>query len=174
MIMDRTEKVRKLQELKKEIKRKELQIIEKQNELKILEEEYTQEETSELPILLFLIDETLPMPDEPRDFMYEYVYYCPDTDKKLYIDQHSEEVFLPNTIDLRDSFSTFNVPRKSFPATALDYSSEINLAISILKSQIDDIFRHDTIDSWAGLGASLKVAALEKQFSRDLKATKQN
>ena len=23
------------------------------------------------------------MPDEPRDFMYEYVYYCPDTDKKL-------------------------------------------------------------------------------------------
>ena len=82
MIMDRTEKVRKLQELKKEIKRKELQIIEKQSELKILEEEYMQEETSELPILLFLIDETLPMPDEPRDFMYEYVYYCPDTDKK--------------------------------------------------------------------------------------------
>ena len=62
MIMDRTEKVRKLQELKKEIKRKELQIIEKQSELKILEEEYMQEETSELPILLFLIDETLPMP----------------------------------------------------------------------------------------------------------------
>ena len=83
MIMDRTEKVRKLQELKKEIKRKELQIIKKQSELKILEEEYMQEETSELPILLFLIDETLPMPDEPRDFMYEYVYYCPDTDKKL-------------------------------------------------------------------------------------------
>ena len=172
--MARNEKIMKIQKLEREMKQKRLEIIAKGDELKELEEKYNQAKASELPILLFQIDESLPMPDDRSDYRYEYVYYCPDTDKKLYIDQHSEEVFLPNTIDLRDSFSTFNVPRKSFPATALDYSSEINLAISILKSQIDDIFRHDTIDSWADLGASLKVAALEKQFSRDLKATKQN
>ena len=51
--MDRNEKIIKIQELEKEIKQKRLQIIEKGNELKILEEQYNQEKTSEIPILLF-------------------------------------------------------------------------------------------------------------------------
>lgn len=80
--MDRNEKIIKIQELEKEIKHKILQIIEKGNELKILEEQYNQEKTSEIPILLFQIDESLAMPDDRSDYRYEYVYYCPDTDEK--------------------------------------------------------------------------------------------
>ena len=169
MIMDRTEKVRKLQELKKEIKRKELQIIKKQSELKILEEEYMQEETSELPILLFLIDETLPMPDEPRDFMYEYVYYCPDTDEKKYIVRHSNEEFLSNTIDLRDNFSSLLVPKKSYSTSALDYSTEIDMAVSLLKSQIDNLFDSKEISDWEELGTLLKTCSFKKEKSKVLK-----
>ena len=65
--MDRNEKIIKIQELEKEIKQKRLQIIEKGNELKILEEQYNQEKTSEIPILLFQIDESLAMPDDTSD-----------------------------------------------------------------------------------------------------------
>ena len=79
--MDRNEKIIKIQELEKEIKQKRLQIIEKGNELKILEEQYNQEKTSEIPILLFQIDDSLVMPDDGSGYRYEYVYYCPDTDK---------------------------------------------------------------------------------------------
>ena len=138
--MDRNEKIIKIQELEKEIKQKRLQIIEKGNELKILEEQYNQEKTSEIPILLFQIDESLAMPDDRSDYRYEYVYYCPDTDEKKYIVRHSNEAFLSNTIDLRDCFLEFGIPRKSYSASALDYSSEIDMAISLLKSQINNLF----------------------------------
>ena len=77
-------KIIKIQELEKEIKQKRLQIIEKGNELKILEEQYNQEKTSKIPILLFQIDEHLPMPEDTSDYRYEYVYYYPDIDKKIY------------------------------------------------------------------------------------------
>ena len=66
--MDRNEKIIKIQELEKEIKQKKSQIIEKGNELKILEEQYNQEKTSEIPILLFQIDESLAMPDDRSDY----------------------------------------------------------------------------------------------------------
>lgn len=64
---------------------------------------------------------------------------------KKYIVRHSNEAFLPNTIDLRDYFLEFGISRKSY--SALDYSSEIDMAISLLKSQIDNLFDSNDIDS---------------------------
>ena len=161
--MDRNEKIIKIQELEKE----RLQIIEKGNELKILEEQYNQEKTSEIPILLFQIDESLAMPDDRSDYRYEYVYYWHDTDEKKYIVRHSNEAFLPNTIDLRDYFLEFGISRKSY--SALDYSSEIDMAISLLKSQINNLFDSNDIDSWEELGILLKSQILEKGQSKILK-----
>ena len=167
--MDRNEKIIKIQELEKEIKQKRLQIIEKENELKILEEQYNQEKTSEMPILLFQIDESLAMPDDRSDYRYEYVYYYPDTDEKKYIVRHSNEAFLSNTIDLRDCFLEFGIPRKSYSVSALDYSSEIDMAISLLKSQINNLFDSNDINSWEELGILLKSQILEKGQSKILK-----
>ena len=92
--MARNEKIMKIQKLEREMKQKRLEIIAKGDELKELEEKYNQAKASELPILLFQIDESLPMPDDRSDYRYEYVYYCPDTDEKKYIVRHSNEEFL--------------------------------------------------------------------------------
>ena len=123
--MARNEKIMKIQKLEREMKQKRLEIIAKGDELKELEEKYNQAKTSELPILLFQIDESLPMPDDRSDYRYEYVYYCPDTDEKKYIVRHSNEAFLSNTIDLRDCFLEFGIPRKSYSASALDRKSVV-------------------------------------------------
>ena len=96
------------------------------------------------------------MPGDRTNWRYEYVYYCPDIDEKKYIVRHSNETFLSNTLDLRDNFLGFCISRKSYSSLALDYSSEIDMAISLLKSQIDNLFTANNIDSWEDLGDSFK------------------
>jgi len=165
----RNEKIMKIQKLEREMKQKRLEIIAKGDELKELEEKYNQAKTSELPILLFQIDESLPMPDDRSDYRYEYVYYCPDTDEKKYIVRHSNEEFLSNTIDLRDNFSSLPVPKKSYSTSALDYSTEIDMAVSLLKSQIDNLFDSKEISDWEELGTLLKTCSFKKEKSKVLK-----
>ncbi len=167
--MARNEKIMKIQKLEREMKQKRLEIIAKGDELKELEEKYNQAKTSELPILLFQIDESLPMPDDRSDYRYEYVYYCPDTDEKKYIVRHSNEEFLSNTIDLRDNFSSLPVPKKSYSTSALDYSTEIDMAVSLLKSQIDNLFDSKEISDWEELGTLLKTCSFKKEKSKVLK-----
>ena len=167
--MARNEKIMKIQKLEREMKQKRLEIIAKGDELKELEEKYNQAKASELPILLFQIDESLPMPDDSSDYRYEYVYYCPDTDEKKYIVRHSNEEFLSNTIDLRDNFSSLLVPKKSYSTSALDYSTEIDMAVSLLKSQIDNLFDSKEISDWEELGTLLKTCSFKKEKSKVLK-----
>ena len=167
--MARNVKIMKIQKLEREMKQKRLEIIAKGDELKELEEKYNQAKTSELPILLFQIDESLPMPDDRSDYRYEYVYYCPDTDEKKYIVRHSNEEFLSNTIDLRDNFSSLLVPKKSYSTSALDYSTEIDMAVSLLKSQIDNLFDSKEISDWEELGTLLKTCSFKKEKSKVLK-----
>ena len=63
-------------------------------------------------LLLFAIDQTLPMPDDECDLEYQYIYYFPDLDViKCYI-KNKENDFLSNTIDLRKQFANFGVPQK--------------------------------------------------------------
>ena len=167
--MARNEKIMKIQKLEREMKQKRLEIIAKGDELKELEEKYNQAKASELPILLFQIDESLAMPDDRSDYRYEYVYYCPDTDEKKYIVRHSNEEFLSNTIDLRDNFSSLLVPKKSYSTSALDYSTEIDMAVSLLKSQIDNLFDSKEISDWEELGTLLKTCSFKKEKSKVLK-----
>ena len=167
--MARNEKIMKIQKLEREMKQKRLEIIAKGDELKELEEKYNQAKASELPILLLQIDESLPMPDDRSDYRYEYVYYCPDTDEKKYIVRHSNEEFLSNTIDLRDNFSSLLVPKKSYSTSALDYSTEIDMAVSLLKSQIDNLFDSKEISDWEELGTLLKTCSFKKEKSKVLK-----
>ena len=103
--MNRTEKITRLHELERGIKQKKVRLEKEKRELEILQEKYNKTKESELPLLLFLIDETLAMPEDKSDWQYEHVYYCPDIDEVKYIINHSEKEQLPNTVDLRDNFS---------------------------------------------------------------------
>ena len=68
---------------------------------------------------------------------------------------------------MRDYFLEFGISRKSY--SALDYSSEIDMAISLLKSQINNLFDSNDINSWEELGILLKSQILEKGQSKILK-----
>ena len=70
---------------------------------------------------------------------------------------------------MRDCFLEFGIPRKSYSVSALDYSSEIDMAISLLKSQINNLFDSNDINSWEELGILLKSQILEKGQSKILK-----
>ena len=81
----------------------------------------------------------------------------------------SNEEFLSNTIDLRDNFSSLLVPKKSYSTSALDYSTEIDMAVSLLKSQIDNLFDSKEISDWEELGTLLKTCSFKKEKSKVLK-----
>lgn len=162
-------KKNQIKNLEKSIKEKELQIGQLKNELKTLQEEYNNIGYSMLPILLFVLDETLPMPDNDWDWRYEYIYYCPDLDKTKYIIEHKENKFLPHTLDLRDAFKEFEVPQKSWPKSAHDYSSEIDHAVFTLKEQINNLLDADKINSFSDLAEQLTSWASNNGQSKVLK-----
>ena len=150
--MDRLEKIRNLEELKKLITRKKQLIEKRKNELKELEEKYYKDSKSELPILLFSVDTTLSMPDDESDYEYRYLYYYPDFEKVDYRigDYHRE--LLPNTIDLRESFKNIGIPKRFWPGDPyLEYKNETQIGVDIIKAIIDNILNNNNINSWTEL-----------------------
>lgn len=153
--MDRTEKTIRIKSLKELIKQKETQIAVEENKLKILKKKLQEESATEIPVLLFLIDETLPMPDDYRDYEYEYIYYCPDLDEVKRITRHSRDEFLPNVVDMREFFKEVGIPQKIWPGSSDNYSDELNYSVSLLKTIIDDLFVSKNINSWNDLALLL-------------------
>ena len=149
--MDRLEKIRNLERLKKIIIRKKQLIEERKNELKELEEKYYKDSKSELPILLFSVDTTLPMPDDESDYEYRYLYYYPDFEKVDYRIGDYHRDLLPNTIDLRESFKNIGIPKRVWPEDPyLEYKNETQIGIDIIKAIIDNILNNN-INSWTEL-----------------------
>lgn len=151
--MDRLSKISRLKSLKKLIDKQELILKAAQEDLKGLEEEYKRESISELPILLFQVDETLPMPDD-GDFEYECIYYCPDLDDITYRITRSRKELLPNTLDLRSMFVNFGMPEHVWPGRP-DYNI-VYEAVAVLKERIEEIFKNNEINSWNDLRDHLK------------------
>lgn len=155
--MDRTEKIIKVKALEKLIDQKEAEIAEDKKELKVLEQRLKEESTTEIPVLLFLINETLPMPDDYDDYKYEYVYYYPDLDEVKCITKHSRDEFFPNVVDMRKFFKEIGVPSKIWPGSVYDYSNKLNYAVSLLKTMIDALFDSNNINSWSDLASLLNT-----------------
>ena len=153
--MDRTEKIIKVRELQQLIEKKETQIAEENKELEVLEQRLKEESTSEIPVLLFLINETLPMPDDYNDYEFEYVYYFPDLDDIKCIKKHSKEEYLPNVVDMREFFKGIEMPSRIWPGSVSKYSDKLNYAVSLLKTMIDDLFVSNNINSWGDLASLL-------------------
>lgn len=162
LALERENKISKILSLKKAINEKEKHIGEQKEELKMLRDEYNKEQESELPILLFQIDETLPMPDDERDWCFENVYYCPDIDEIKCIVEHKREKLLPNAIDLRKNFEDFGIPKEKWPGGAYEYSDSIQNAIAVLKAKINDLIASVDMNSWNDLGKHLIDISIEK------------
>lgn len=172
--MDRTEKITRIRELKELIQKKQLLIKEETKKLEILYEQEKKENQSELPILLFLIDETLPMPDPDleMDYRFEYIYYFPDLDDVVYIIRHKKNEFLTNTIDLRSNFEKVGIPEKIFPGSVRgnsQYRVIIENIVSDLKTKIDELFRSNNINSWNELGLYLTSKVNQEEQTKILK-----
>lgn len=158
--MDRQSKILRLKSLEELIKKQELVVSERKlavenakKDLDKLNQKYQKENVSELPILLFLINKTLPMPDDIDDWEFEYIYYCPDLDKVIYSSRHRSNEMLPNTIDLRSLFINFGMPERIWPRRA--DAKIIDEAVQVLKEQIEEIFSNYEINSWEELGRHL-------------------
>ena len=155
--MNRMEKIEKVEKIIEQIVEK-YAIIEKETkELKELEEKLKAANTSEMPVLLFTIDETLPMADDFKDYEYENVYYFPDLDIIKNKFTHERESFLPNTIDMRDFFKNMGVPKKRWPGQSYEFNSQIDCAISMLRAMIDELASTTEINSWEDFAALIKV-----------------
>ena len=127
------------------------------------------ENNSQLPILLFVIDQTLPMPDDECDIEYQYIYYFSDLDVIKRLNKNKENDFLPNTIDLRKQFVNFGVPQKEWVGNCYyEYYDVIMEAVSILKTNINEIFNSQKINSWVELGIILTNEFKINNFSKVL------
>lgn len=162
LALERENKISKILLLKKAINEKEKHIEEQKAELKMLRDECNKEQESELPILLFQIDETMPMPDDERNWNFENVYYCPDIDEIKCIVEHKREKLLPNAIDLRKDFEDFGIPKKKWPGGSYEYSDSIQNAIAILRAKINDLVISVDMNSWNDLGEHLIGLSIEK------------
>ncbi len=168
--MDRILKINKLKELEGAIKEKQKQIRQDEIELEKLKKQYDIENVSQLPILLFMINTTLPMPDDEDDWKYKYIYYCPDLDNIKCIERNRKNDFLQNTVDLREQFEDFDVPKKCWIGNCYyENQDAIMQAVSILKSNIDEIFNSRNIDSWSDLGVILTNEFIKNGHSKVLK-----
>lgn len=163
--MERTKKINELKVLKEKIEQKKLLIKKEKQELHSLEEQLEKVIKSELPILLFVINETLPMPDDFRDWKYEYVYYYPDFDLVKHIYKHKDDELLSNSIDLRKTFEKVGMPKFIWPGSLksdAESYKKLEFVISYLRDIINNLFETEEIKSWKDLGSYLKDLDIEK------------
>lgn len=150
--MDKERKINRLNELNKKILYEKKIILLHEEKLKLLEEKYKESSISELPILLFSVDTTWPMPDDYDEYEYQYLYYYPDFDTvKQLIGDYKREL-LPNTIDLREQFKSIGIPKKLWTSIPFaKYKDEVDNSIIIIREVINDIFQNVSINSWKRL-----------------------
>lgn len=152
---ERYSKKSRLVKLERLIEEQRQFLKQEQEKLDMLEEEYNNEKKSVLPILLFRLNETIQMPVNAKDWIFEYVYYLPDLDDFQFIFKHTAYEFLPNTLDLRESFKNMGVPEYAFPERAYDYQNEISEAAATVKMEIHSFIKSNPDTSWEELGEFL-------------------
>ena len=123
------------------------------------------ENKSELPILMFRVDETLTMPEFDHDWVWENVYYFPDLDCIKYIRFHSKNASLPKTIDLRDKFQDLGVPESLvfYRSVEHDCRDKAEQAAARIKSEIEALYNSGLVHSWDDLAKYYKNQNFENE-----------
>ena len=151
--MNKLEKINRINEVGKKIWYRD-------GDINLTEQEMNDYDTvlkSDLPILMFLLDDTnVPVLGDHR---MEYIYYLPDLDQirceSVYLRESDyetynvEDHFLPDTLDLRERFIDYHI-------NSLFMSNKVNKethpiffkTLEILKNTIDEIFKDNDIKSW--------------------------
>ena len=144
--MDRFTKINEINNLKDAINKQKHLVEEELRRLHLLESEYSKTVVIELPILLFTLK------DLKEDNIY--VYYYADLNKVDFISKENE--ILPNAIDLRNTFSSLNMPDVINKDNAVESSEKIDYAVNLLVSKIDELFSQYDIKSWQELSVYLQ------------------
>ena len=133
-----------------------------ERELKRLEEKLKQLQVSELPILIFSIDETPPRAEIEGKNRFEHVYYLPETNQIKSVFSHSMNDLLPNALDFRSFGKDSGVPEKICPGNSDVYVFQVKFVVDNLKSLINELSSFEHIESWDELRDQL-TNYLEKQ-----------
>ncbi len=170
--MNRFDKINRLQKLNQEIKEQMQRLVIEKKKLEVLKKAYELEHTSELPILMFVVDESLPMPDDEYDHNYELVYYLPDFDeiKFIYLNGRYDKPNkrLPNTLDLTEKFESYGMPKYIFPGSIRpEYYINVSDAVQDLIKEIDNILSFKEINSWEEIGNYLKNSEKTKSLDEN-------
>ena len=144
--MDRFTKINEIKNLKDAINKQKHLVEEELRRLHTLEDKYSKTVVIELPILLFTLK------DLKEDNIY--VYYYADLNKVDFISKENE--ILPNAIDLRNTFSSLNMPDVINKDNAVESSEKIDYAVNLLVSKIDELFSQYDIKSWQELSVYLQ------------------
>ena len=112
---------------------------------------------SELPILLFAVNESRTHYSSNYKPMWEYVYYYPDIDE-IYKEQRPGTLSLnKNDVNLTDLFLDLDMPNEIlFNPIGHDYDQTIAEAVNRTNVIIDQIFEKNEISTWSDVGAHLK------------------
>ncbi len=132
-----------------EAQNKELELNRLREEINRLNIEYERESNSELSVLLFIVEESLPIALNDNDWKYEYIYYLPFIDEVKRVIKHSSLERLPNTVDLSKCFKNFGMPKYIYPGVV--DAKIIDEAVYILKEIIEEILNSGEIKPWEKL-----------------------
>ena len=149
--MDRYEKVNRIKKLDEAKQTKRKEAAKAQKELEDLIREYSETRIPEVPILLFLLDQSFDFKFE-RKQSCKYIYYCPDLDDVITLTNQTDKEFLPNTIDMREDFKSLDVPSHiNWSGGGISYpklEEATNIAVQYLRERTNELFANREVNSW--------------------------
>lgn len=157
------EKKTKIEALENLIFKKKQQTEKNTKALEILELEYKRLNKSVMPMLLFVYQDDI-------NSKFNYIYYCPDLDSVKLESSVKENVFLENTLDLREKFNDLVISKEDI--SSLD-SKVIQVAINNVKSIINDAINFGLVKSWDEVRDFLEIVP-NYFFTSSLDEDKQN
>lgn len=147
--MDKEQRIKEVEELRKKIREKEIFISNNQKELNDLVNDLMIAQESVLPILLFTIDRSSPIAKK-REILY--VYYCPDFDTIRYssvsVSKDEKEGFMPNTLDFRAYFKDLNMKEYQWPDLCYNFDVIVEKALFKIKKIWDNAYAINDFKSW--------------------------
>lgn len=148
---------KKINELKKELKMLKKKITDYEAQRSIIYDKVKVNLKSEIPLLLFAINESRYSFNGNFEPMWEYVYYYADYDEVVKTVRTGTVSLNKNDVNLTDLFFDLGMPEESRGNTIGDnYDEVIDTAVDITKILIDQIFEENDINSWKDVSSHLK------------------
>ena len=148
---------KKINELKKELKMLKRKITDYEAQRSIIYDKVKVNLKSEIPLLLFAINESRYSFNGIFEPKWEYVYYYADYDEIVKITRPGTLSLNENDVNLTDLFFDLGMPEElKEEGIEEKYDEVINKAVDTTKILIDQIFEENNITSWKDVSTHLK------------------